>query len=150
MLQTRRMWGTAVLLSLTAGCGPSLPEGAKPTKPVTVTVTYKGAPLEGATITFINAEAPAYGRTDASGVAKMKTYVEGDGAIFGSHKVTINKSETTGGDQAPLESPEYNPDAPSARITNLIPVKYSSPATSGLTFEVSDSSPAEVKFDLTD
>ena len=36
------------LLFLAAGCGPALPEGAQPTHPITVTVKYKGAPVEGA------------------------------------------------------------------------------------------------------
>jgi hypothetical protein len=146
-----------VFALVAAGCNRSgLPEGARPTTPVTVTVTYKDAPVEGATVTFITEgepPAPAYGRTDAQGVAKMKTYVEGDGAVAGTHKVTIIKSETIGG--APVadqDSPDYNPEAADApgTLKHHIPQKYASPATSGLTADVKDSGPTQLKFELTD
>jgi hypothetical protein len=115
-----------------------------------VTVIYNGSPVEGATVSFINETEPAYGRTDAQGVAKMKTYVEGDGAILGPHRVSITKTESSGGEVADVSSPEYNPDAPAAVIKHLVPMKYSSPATSGFTVDVTDSGPKEVKFELTD
>jgi hypothetical protein len=132
-----------------AGCNPDgRPPGAKPTKPVTVTVTHKGTPVDGATVSFL-CDPPSYGRTDASGVAKMKTYVEGDGAIVGSHKATVIKSESVGGNTADVSSPQYDPNAPSPEIKHLIPVKYSQP-DSGLTADVKESGPNEIKFELTD
>ena len=155
-LSAPRCW--LVVLALAAfGCQPSgLPEGARPTKPVTVKVTYKGAPVEGALITFVDTgdpPAPAFGKTDAQGVAKMKTYVEGDGAVVGTHQVAITKTETTGG--APTvdqDSPQYDPNAIDTPTTvkHLIPQKYESKVTSGLTAEVEDSGPNEFTFDLTD
>lgn len=142
----------ALVLLVAAGCGESgRPAGAKPTKPVKVTVTYKGSPVEGATVSFIS-ETPAYGRTDGSGVAQMKTYVEGDGAVVGAHAVTITKTETVGAAPAvDQDSPEYDPNAAEAPSTvkYLIPQKYEM-KTSGLTAEVKDSGPNEFKFDLTD
>lgn len=132
-----------------AGCQTSdRPPGAKPTKPVTVTVTYKGAPVEGATVSFL-CDPPSYGRTDASGVAKMKTYVEGDGAIVGTHKATVIKTETVGGSTADQDSADYNPDAPPGETKHLIPEKYSQP-TAGLTAEVKESGTNEIKFELND
>lgn len=132
-----------------AGCQTSdRPPGAKPTKPVTVTVTYKGAPVDGATVSFL-CDPPSYGRTDASGVAKMKTYVEGDGAIVGTHKATVVKATTVGGSTAEQDSPEYDPNAPAAEIKHEIPQKYSLP-TSGLSAEVKESGTNEIKFELTD
>jgi hypothetical protein len=149
------MWGTVLLLVIAAGCGPSLPEGAKPTKPVTVKVTYKGAPVEKAIVTFITGDAAATGITDAAGVAKMKTYVEGDGSVLGTHKVIVTKTEIQGGgNEADTESADYDPAGaegkPPPALTYLVPQKYSSPATTDLTVEVSESSPAEVTFDLKD
>jgi hypothetical protein len=138
----------ALVVGIVAGCADGRPTGAKPTKPVKVTVTYKGSPVEGATVSFIS-ETPAYGRTDTSGVAKMKTYVEGDGAVLGAHKVTISKTDAGGQDVASIDSPNYNPDAPSAPIKHLVPVKYSLP-DSGLTAEVTEGGPNEFKFELTD
>src|SRR5262245_42413433 len=95
-----RFVSVLVVFSFLVGCGGGGgPANRRPTKPVKVTVTYKGQPVADATVTFINKEgeaAPAYGKTDAQGVAKMKTYVEGDGAVLGAHDVTITKTETVG------------------------------------------------------
>lgn len=152
MLRSRVWLLLAVAALYLLGCGPGLPPGARPTKPVKVTVAYKGSPVEGATITFINQEgaaAPAYGRTDQQGVAKMKTYVEGDGAVLGQHKVLIEKAESVGGSNIPQDSPEYNPNAPPQTVRYLLPQKYSNPA-SGLTAEVKESGPNDFTFDLKD
>ena len=142
----------ALLLGvLLSGCGPKPPAGAKPTKKVTVTVTYKGAPVEGAVVTFVNQEPPsANGRTDAQGKARLKTYIDGDGATLGSHKVMIEKSIAEGGQTVGSDDPSYDPNAPPAKVKYLVPQKYSSIATSGLTAEVTQSGPAEFTFDLKD
>ena len=140
-------------LLLLGGCGQKLPPGAQPTKKISVVVLYKGAPLEGASITFVNqdgAPAPAVGRTDSQGKAVMKTYVEGDGAVMGKHKVMIDKSESVGGQTVGPESPEYNPNAPPPTLKRHIPQKYSEYGNSGLTAEVSASGPSEFTFDLKD
>ncbi len=145
-----------IVLLVVAGCADGKSAGAKPTKPVTVKVTYKGAPVEGAVITFVDTgdpPAPAFGKTDAQGVAKMKTFVEGDGAVVGTHQVAISKIETTGGAPAvDQDSPEYDPNAVNMPTTvkYLIPQKYDSKATSGLTAEVKESGPNEFTFDLVD
>ena len=145
-----------LLLALAAGlggCGPKLPPGARPTKKVTVTVTYKGAPVENANVTFVNQEgeaAPANGRTGPDGKAKLKTYMEEDGAVLGSHKVLIEKSESVGGSNVPQESPEYNPNAPPPTIKYLLPKKFSDYANSGLKADVSDAGPNEFTFELKD
>jgi hypothetical protein len=141
---------------LLAGCtGDTGSKDRRPTKKVTVTVLYKGSPVEGATVTFISQEAgapPAFGKTDKDGKAKMKTYVEGDGAVLGQHKVLIDKSETVGGAPAvDQSSPNYVPpeNVPPPKVKYLIPQKYSIPGTSGLTVEVKNG-PNEITFDLKD
>ena len=156
MLHVRSLLWSAAAGALFAGCnGASLPEGARPTYPTTVTVTYNGAPVEGATVTFVDSgtpPAPSYGLTDAQGVAKMKTSYA-DGAVAGEHKVSITKQETLGGaPSVDQDSPEYDPyaaDAPTT-IKDLLPAKYGSIVTSGLTAPVTESGPNEFKFELTD
>jgi hypothetical protein len=135
-----------------SACGPKAPAGAKPTKKVTVTVTYKGAPVEGASVTFVNTDGPpsANGRTDAQGKARLKTYVDGDGATLGTHKVMIEKSESVGGQSLSTDDPKYDPNAPPPTVKYHIPQKFSSIATSGLTAEVKDGSPNEFTFELKD
>ena len=142
----------ALLLTvLLSGCGAKPPAGAKPTKKVTVTVTYKGAPVEGAVVTFVNQDPPsANGRTDAQGKARLKTYIDGDGATLGSHKVMIEKSIAEGGQTVGSDDPSYDPNAPPAKVKYLVPQKYSSIATSGLTAEVKESGSNDFTFELKD
>src|SRR4051812_48987934 len=118
-----------VVLLVGGGCsGTKLPPNARPTAPVKVTVTYKGAPVADAVVTFIPQEGEpktANGRTDAQGVAKMKTYVEGDGAVIGPNKVIIIKQEApSAGKVADQSSPDYVPPpeggAPLPTVKNLI------------------------------
>ncbi len=159
MLKSSSVLGYVVLFCLPLmGCGPSSPAGARPTAPVAVTVTYNGEAVEGATVTLISQDGEpiaAYGRTDATGVAQMKTYVEGDGAVLGKHKVLISKMETIGRGsttEQPLEEydpPELSRDAEAASVQYHVPPKYGSPATSDLTAEVT-SGKNELRFDLTD
>jgi len=152
MPRVSRLWICLLITVLPlAACSDGGPKNRRPTHKVTVIVTQKGKPVDGATVTFINQEgepAIAYGKTDAEGKAKMKTYVEGDGAVAGRHKVLIEKSESIGG--APTvdqNSKEYDPNAPPAQIKYLLPQKYSNPATSGLTAEVKEGQ-KELTFDL--
>jgi hypothetical protein len=158
MSQSHRWLGCLLLVSLPlAGCGSNAPPGAKPTKPVKVTVTYKGAPVSDADVSFIY-QGPdqiyAFGKTDAQGVARLKTYVEGDGAVLGTHKVTIIKVETVGEKPAAdQDSPDYAPptgNEPPTKLMHHIPTKYDNPGSSGLTAEVTSSGPNDFKFDLTD
>jgi hypothetical protein len=129
--------------------------GEFPTTPVTIKVVYKGQPVEGASIAMVNAEdhgkaVIAVGRTDAQGEAKMRTYAEADGAVKGSHLVTITKMEVAPESAvADVSSTDYNPNvAATPPPKSLIPMKYSTPA-SGLTLQVADSPVVEM-FELVD
>jgi hypothetical protein len=151
-------WVCGLLLTSVAlaGCGSGAPAGARPTKPVKVTVTYNGKPVEGATITFVfqgTEPISANGKTDAQGVAKMKTYIEGDGAVLGKHKVLVMKVETTG--ETPSvdqNSPDYKPptgNEPPPQIKHLVPAKYGEFAKTDLTAEVTGGT-NDIKLDLKD
>lgn len=131
---------SATLLSL-GGCGGGN-DGRLPTAPVEVTVNYNGKPVEGAVVTFTTLEPPpAFGKTDAAGIAKLQTYEEGDGAILGSHTVMIVKQEFDGviKEEADTESEDYNPApgaSPIPKIKDLLPKKYALPGTTDLKAEV--------------
>lgn len=141
---------TPVLSGCSGGGG-----GEFPTTPVTIKVVYKGQPVEGASVAMVNANdhgkpVIAVGRTDAQGEAKMRTYAEADGAVKGSHLVTITKMEV-GPESAvaDVSSEDYNPNvAAAAAPKSLIPAKYSTPA-SGLSVQVADS-PVSETFELVD
>jgi hypothetical protein len=56
-------------------------------------VTYRGKPVAGATVVFLctGAPRPAVGTTDASGMYQLTTFEPNDGAVVGTHVVTVKK-----------------------------------------------------------
>ena len=148
-------WFTLPSLTLLLVCGcETVPEGQFPVAPVEVTVTYKNQPVEEAVVTFANSEGkpPAFGRTNAEGKARMTTYQSEDGAVVGTHSVSVVKQEFDGvvQEEASQDSEEYNPSpgaSPLPKIKDLLPQKYALPTTSGLTVEVTDGK-NEVALDL--
>jgi hypothetical protein len=150
-------WLVLVMAANVLGCSGGA-SNRRPTKPVTVTVTYKGAPVSDATVTFISQDAEpssAYGKTDSQGMAKLKTYAEGDGAVLGKQKVIINKEQILNNVKvADQDSPDYVPlppgGAPVPQVKHLIPQKYAAPGETPLTAEVTASGPNTFTFELTD
>ncbi len=117
---------------------------------------YKGSPVEGAQVTFINDSGPppSFGKTDASGKAKMTTYAAFDGATLGSHKVAVAKQEFDGPQPksvADVDDPSYNGvgATPVTKVKDLLPKKYGQPTTSGLTATV-EKKKNEIKLELAD
>ena len=73
-------------LLLLGGCGSGLPERGK----VTGKVTFNGKPVPEGTVTFYpQTGRSASGRIQPDGTYTLTTFDEGDGAIVGSHEVTI-------------------------------------------------------------
>ncbi|MGH7140515.1 MAG: carboxypeptidase-like regulatory domain-containing protein [Pirellulales bacterium] len=157
----RRYTSTVVLFAilLTWGCGKKGPSIV--VYPVTVTVTYDGKPVAGATVSYIvpdNADAPrSSGLTDDEGKFSLKTYVSPKellaGAPPGDYTVVVLKvaSESLAGsrEKAPdLENMtpqerskamikmmgQANPQAPvkPAQTKYEVPEKYTQAATSDL------------------
>lgn len=114
--------GSLVVLPLLTGCG----SGNPPTAPVTGTVTFQGKPLPAGTVIFTPTAGgpPATGEIQPDGTYTLTTFEDGDGAVPGTHGVAVS---------AVLVPEEGLPEA-----TALIPMKYSSEQTSGLTAEVAD------------
>ncbi len=136
-----------------AGCG----SGGPSTHPVTGVVTLDNEPIEGAVVTFNPSGSEgrsATGTTDASGRYELTTLASGDGATEGSYRVTIAKYEYPDGTAAEPateeEPPEMTPEEEAAYMEeayeeeedvdppaeNVLPQKYSNPATSGFEAEV--------------
>jgi hypothetical protein len=113
------------------------------TYPVTGTVTFKGAAVEGAVVVFVPGAEDQTARaaqavTDGAGRFVVRTYVAKDrytdGMEPGNYAVTIAKLETV-------------PDM-TRRPKNLLPVKYSSVATSKLSASVKTSGENDFTFTL--
>ncbi|MCA9128287.1 MAG: hypothetical protein KDB22_14445 [Planctomycetales bacterium] len=142
----------ATSLSLLAGCGGN-DGNRRPTAPTTVTVTYRGNPVEGATVQFVTVDdpKPSTGITDKSGQCSLSTYEAKDGAIIGSSLVMISKTEVDDKNVRPVapEDADMVGVIPPPILKNLIPSKYSLPGTSGLKEEVKKGR-NEFTFDLVD
>jgi hypothetical protein len=116
--KTRRalfLLGALGFPSLLAGCGSR-------TQPVDGSIVLKGggpaALLQGYYVNFEAVDRPvsATGEVEADGSFKVGTFVDGDGAVLGKHRVSIGP-----------RIPGYG-EAPKSRIL----VKYAQPTTSGL------------------
>jgi len=160
---------TAVVV-VVFGCGD--PSGLARRYPVSGKVTYNGQPVGRGTINFapVDAKGRAAGGTIIDGQYSLTTQEPDDGALPGSYKVSVIAKET---DPSKVELKTVKKGIPSnlseaekkvlaaaypqliagkaaAAAKNLVPAKYSSPETSGLTFEVKERSNTGVDFDLKD
>jgi len=131
---------TGLILAATVvclGCGGSdRPERYT----VTGEVVYQGAPVEGAQVMFMPADArQASGSTDSAGKFELTTFDAGDGAVAGMHDVTISKMV------------QANPNDTSSypELRPALPPKYSKPGMSGLKAEVTPDAENHFRFELT-
>lgn len=144
------------MLAALLGCSPA-DDGGPARVPASITVTYNGSPVEGASITLVpKAEGEAaYGMTDSSGVAQLSTRGENDGAIPGEYQVLISKTETKSAD-VKIDSNEVGAmpsgaDAmKQAETSHLVPEKYSAIGTTDLTATIAPDGENAVSFDLKD
>ncbi|QDV49426.1 carboxypeptidase regulatory-like domain-containing protein [Gimesia fumaroli] len=137
-------------ITSTACSGPSEDKWTKQrpqTFPASGTVTFKGAPLEGATVIFrSNSGEPqaAVGRTDQEGKFQLRTFEDGDGAIAGEHSVAITCVKTEG----PPEGANLDEANVVIKETSLIPQQYGDPKKSGLTATVVPDQENQFTFEL--
>ena len=137
-LLTRFSCGPLLLLigfTAVAGCGPSKPVAY----PVTGTVTYQDQPVEGAQVMFTQTGArAAEGTTDAAGKFTLTTFASGDGALPGTHKITVVKMVS------------QDPSDPYSPAKNVLPARYATPTESPLEHTVTAGGANEVPLKLTD
>lgn len=136
---------SALLLVGLSGCGGEV-SGQKDTASVQGTVTYQGQPLTTGTVFFVPAGGgpTAEGQIREDGTFELTTYEEGDGAVPGQHGVMIHAEREMKAVLPEDEDPDNPPDP------QLIPAKYSSVETSGLTATVTAEGENTVKFELQD
>lgn len=123
--------------------------------PVTGTVEFDGKPVESGTISFYPASGgrPAVGKLGPGGHYQLSTLQEGDGALLGEHKVTIDSRKVIDGLPEPkslqeeIEQANNNERRPSPKVVWIVPKKYRAQATSGLTASVNQGS-NEIDFKL--
>jgi hypothetical protein len=145
MNQSSTISRATALLALAAftivGCGESKPT----TYPVSGVVTYKGAPVEGATVGFSSTNPeiqPAIGVTDAQGKYTLTTFEKDDGALPGEFTIHVFKYDRkqtapemdTSGVQVDEMPDDYSPEemAEEPLPKHLLPEKYSAPHSTPL------------------
>ncbi len=116
---------------LITGCGDDGEFSRLNVYPVEGKVTFKGSPADGAIVTLhptqdsLSALRPS-GKIGTDGSFKITTYEQGDGAPVGSYKVTVQLFKL------PANADDVRPGR------SVLPAKYASPKTSGLTVEVTE------------
>lgn len=160
---------------LTSGC--SGPNPSAECIPVSLTVTYKGKPIEGAQVSFNAAGKGArscQGTTDESGRAVIGTFSTDDGAMPGAYTVAVGKAKNLAGtgmgdaskidrdaaaglkggasfqDPAANYLKHMNAKGELKEQEQALPPKYADPATSGLKFTVEGPSANDFKVELKD
>lgn len=133
-------WANAIAIAaalLASGCSRQTPA-----HPVGGRVTLDGKPLVDAQISFRPAQGPeAFGVLDGDGRYRLSTRAAGDGAVAGTHAVTLSQV-TVGLALEPGVPPKLVKPTPGAMP---VPEKYLRAETSGLTATVV---PGENTFDF--
>ena len=140
-----------VVLSVLAGCSSNAGHlgGLYPCEG---TVTYKGVPVAGASVTFHpdgGDARPAGGETDADGKFKTTTLKPQDGIFPGTYKVTIAKYEEYGPPPKMVMNDDGEMVSEGRPVRTVLPEKYAKPESSGLTVTIGNKKATE-NFDLTD
>ena len=130
---------------LIAGCGERS-EVAEIVKTVNAqgVLTYQGKPLENYQIIFQPPGnlRPAAGRSDAEGKFRLGTNKIGDGAVPGTHRVTV----VYVGPEVNLAPGDEFKEIPPPKV--VIPEKYASPESSDINLVVPAGGTADLKIEL--
>jgi hypothetical protein len=119
------------------------------------TVTQKGTPVAGATVTLVpttQGARAASGITDATGKFTLTTLTPGDGAFPGDYQVTVTKMEKVGKEYTQEEANAYYAQnqtyPPSPETKSVLDAKYADAKTSGLKASVKKGEPNEIKLEI--
>lgn len=146
----------ATVLFLGCGGASDAPQLAK----VSGTVTMGGNPVVDATVTFHldgeGAPRPGMGKTDASGNFRITTFNNNDGAIVGTHIVTVAKIEANPAESSgdmDMEGEAYGAAMNAAASETedrkqVFPEEYATKATSPLKITVPAGGNDDVQLDL--
>jgi len=129
----------ALLLSLFVGCSPHDPAG---TVPVRGQVTYRGQPVEGATVTFADPDGkrtPGADITDAAGGYRLAVKP-------GNYTVLVSKFQAAPNTQAVSMEQAAGGNTSADQPKNVLPDKYNELDASPLTCEVK--SGGEIAFEV--
>ncbi len=149
----------ACLISLTllstVGCSGG-DDKFKQARPKTVIasgmVTYKGQPVDGATVVLAPVASDgvaASAISNAKGAFELMAFPPDSGAVPGSYKVTVTKIQIAPETAYSEDSHDALP-TPAVKPSSVIPQKYSTANTSDLTADIPESGIETLSFDLKD
>jgi hypothetical protein len=146
IMRSRSLFGL-IGLALLVGCNSGSVSG---TVPVSGKVTYKGAPVEGAIITFVpEGEGRAATATTGAGGVFSLTTVDASGALPGKYKVTVDKVEYgAAGSPSMEEAARGNPAE--GKANRVLPAKYADAASTPLAVEVPSGGKKDIDLPLVD
>ncbi len=135
-----------ILIASLIGCGSQPSGDVLLTVHVSGILTYKGQPLEYHQVTFTpsDGQRPAAGISDENGKFTLGTNSPGDGAIKGTHNISITYVGPPNDDPEFGINEFYSPPPPKVKI----PRKYADPKNSGITIEVPAGGLADVAVEL--
>lgn len=142
-----RYWNffaVAALGTVLTGCGGA---DNPATYPVSGIIQYKGKPLSNVGVTFSPSQGrAAVGRTDENGKFTLTTFDPDDGAIEGTHRVTVAEVVNPADDSSTLTAEDYGPPPPPP-----FPRRYLTAEMSDIEVKVpSDTESGEVTIELKD
>jgi len=158
MMASRCVWLVlaAMMTVSVGGCSRETSSGPKPT-PASGKVTYKNMPVEGATVAFLGDGKipPARAITDSSGEFILTTNRSGDGAVPGSHRVTVTKTVgppagKSTGSMSMEDAAKAANNPPPSKPLSMLPDRYAAADSSGLQFTVKAGDKNNFAIELTD
>lgn len=146
--------GMPFLLMLVVGCGET-----SPFTKVQGVVTLNGKPVPNATVAFRPTDGghSAYGVTKEDGSYELSSLKPGDGALPGTHRVTVTAVDVTQDKEAEALAEEYGSLSDTMptkgrkrepKKTWRVPQAYSEADTSGLEFTVEEGGDNQADFQL--
>jgi hypothetical protein len=135
-------------LGLLLGCNSASVSG---TVPAGGKVTYQGAGVEGAIVTFVSEDdngRPATATTGAGGEFHLTT-VDAPGALPGKYKVTVDKVQYAAGGSSSMEDAARG-NAAESQPKRLLPAKYAAAASTPLAIEVPSGGKQDLDLTLVD
>ena len=134
-------------LALLVGCNSASVSG---TVPASGKVTYKGAPVEGAIVTFVpEGKGRTATATTAAGGAFSLTTVDASGAMPGKYKVTVDKVEYGSGGSSSMEAAASG-NAAEGKAKRVLPAKYAEATATPLDMEVPSGGKKDIDLALVD
>ena len=156
---------SGVILLVSNGCGPKMPEGVPPLHPTKVIVLNGGSPVDKANVFFVKQSGDTGSwsvgnSTDSTGVATIQTTQgewKGVGAPEGEYKVYITKMPDVqedplppGSDSDALEKAQNAYLKKLAAAPKIVPEKLTSTKTTPLTISVKPGSTTELTVEVSE